>query len=100
MHLPFIGCFYALNLYLHCGYYIPFLEKVLPIFLINTSAWHNKHHALRVAHFGEMLILWDLIMGTHSKEWDEQQVEDTTNAIVEEWKASRGITTSQAKKSN
>lgn len=100
MHLPFIGCFYALNLYLHCGYYIPFFEKVLPIFLINTSAWHNKHHSLRVAHFGEMLTLWDRIMGTHSEDWDSQQLEDTTNACVEESAETRGITTGKGNKGN
>lgn len=91
MHLPFIGFFYALNLYLHCGYYIPILEKVLPIFFINTSAWHNAHHELRIAHFGEMLTLWDLIMGTHSKEWNTQQLIDTSDAIMQESNTIRGV---------
>ena len=44
LHLPFIVWFYSLNLYLHCGYTIPLLEKVLGFFLVNTSVWHNKHH--------------------------------------------------------
>lgn len=91
MHLPFIGFFYALNLYLHCGYYIPILEKVLPIFFINTSAWHNAHHELRIAHFGEMLTLWDLIMGTHSKEWNAQKLIDTSDAIMQESNTIRGV---------
>ena len=72
IHLPFIGWFYALNLYLHCGYTIPILEKVLGMFYINTSVWHNKHHQLRVTHFGEMSIMWDLYMGTHTGHWTQQ----------------------------
>ena len=71
MHAPFIGSFYALNLYLHCGYSIPLLEKVLGAFYINTSEWHNKHHEYRMTHFGEMTIIWDLIMETHTGEWDK-----------------------------
>jgi len=98
MHLPFIGAFYALNLYLHCGYYIPIFEKILPIFLINTSDWHNLHHSLRVAHFGEMLTLWDWIMGTHSKEWNNARLEDTQDAIVEESNVIRGVSTSKESK--
>ena len=91
MHLPFIAVFYYLNLYLHCGYYIPFLEWLLPKFWINTSDWHNLHHALRVSHFGEMLTLWDHIMDTHSKNWSKERLEDTTKAIVVESDIIRGV---------
>ena len=71
MHLPFIGSFYLLNLYLHCGYSIASFEKFLGYFYINTSEWHNKHHEYRMTHFGEMTIIWDLIMETHTGEWDK-----------------------------
>eukprot|EP00035_Acanthoeca_spectabilis_P001218 m.78599 g.78599 ORF g.78599 m.78599 type:complete len:300 (-) comp10723_c0_seq1:722-1621(-) len=69
MHLPFLLLFGLLNLYLHCGYAVPALEATLPKLLINTSVWHNKHHELSVTHFGEMLTLWDYVMGTHTGTW-------------------------------
>ena len=37
VHLPFLGFFSLLNLYLHCGYSVPFLEWLLPKLWINTS---------------------------------------------------------------
>jgi sterol desaturase/sphingolipid hydroxylase (fatty acid hydroxylase superfamily) len=71
MHMPFLLAFGLLNLYLHCGYAVPVLERWLPRVYINTSAWHNKHHELSVAHFGEMLTVWDYIMGTHTAAWGQ-----------------------------
>ena len=91
LHLPFIGAFYSLNLYLHCGYTIPFLEKLLGMFMVNTSVWHNKHHQLRVTHFGEMLIIWDLIMGTHTGNWDQKKYDNTTSAVLKESFEIRGV---------
>lgn len=91
MHLPFIMAFYSLNLYLHCGYSIPLLEKVLGACYINTSEWHNKHHEYRMTHFGEMTILWDLYMGTHTGDWDEKKHRETSAAIHLESDTIRGV---------
>lgn len=68
---------------MHCGYYIPWLEHSLNYCYINTSIWHNKHHSLRDVHFGEMTIIWDLLMGTHSLKWEKQKVDDITDAALE-----------------
>ena len=84
MHAPFIGSFYCLNLYLHCGYSIPLLEKFLGAFYINTSEWHNKHHEYRMTHYGEMSIMWDLYMGTHTGDWDEKKLKQVSAQIVQE----------------
>jgi lathosterol oxidase len=82
LHGPFLGFFTLLNLYLHCGYSIPFLEWLFPKFYINTSVHHNKHHQLSVTHFGEMLTLWDWVLGTHSYGWSEQQVAQQTSKVM------------------
>ena len=71
-HAPLLVSFGFLNMYLHCGYRVPLLEGTLPYLYLNTSVWHNKHHELSVAHFGEILTLWDHILGTHSESWDRQ----------------------------
>ena len=73
IHLPFLAFFAFLNLYLHCGYAIPALEFVFSNCYINTSVWHNKHHEVSIAHFGEMLTLWDLVFDTHSEAWTKKQ---------------------------
>ena len=64
VHMPGICCFVFLNFYLHAGFKIPILEKLLPIFFINTSGFHNMHHEKTHTHFGEMLVLWDYFLGT------------------------------------
>jgi lathosterol oxidase len=56
--------FITLNLYLHCGATIPLVERLLTPLTINTSAFHNVHHANAEAHFGEALSLWDHLCGT------------------------------------
>jgi len=58
LHAPFIIGFIILNFYLHCGYEVDIVERILPRFFINTSVFHNKHHAKTVTHFGEMFSLW------------------------------------------
>lgn len=58
LHAPFIIGFIVLNFYLHCGYSVEVIERFLPRAFINTSVFHNKHHAKTVTHFGEMLSLW------------------------------------------
>lgn len=56
--------FVNLNFYLHCGVTIGWVEKTLPRALLNTSAFHNVHHARANVHFGEALVLWDILCGT------------------------------------
>lgn len=56
--------FIHLNFYLHCGVTIPLLERALPLLRINTSLFHNVHHARANTHFGEALTLWDTLCGT------------------------------------
>jgi lathosterol oxidase len=54
-----------LNLYLHCGVAVGLIEATLPRLLINTSAYHNRHHANADTNFAEALTLWDRLLGTH-----------------------------------
>ena len=54
-----------LNLYLHCGVSVRLIEAILPRLLVNTSAYHNRHHANAETNFGEALTLWDRLLGTH-----------------------------------
>eukprot|EP01147_Barroeca_monosierra_P011278 gene11278-3318_t len=63
-HAPVIFFFIFLNYYLHCGFSVPLLESLLRPLLINTSAFHNIHHEKTTRHFGEMLVLWDLLCST------------------------------------
>jgi sterol desaturase/sphingolipid hydroxylase (fatty acid hydroxylase superfamily) len=63
-YIPYLACFGLLNLYLHSGVVYAPLEKILPFFFINTSAFHNAHHELTRTHFGEMLYFIDWLIGT------------------------------------
>ncbi|MDI1443546.1 sterol desaturase family protein [Polyangium sp. 6x1] len=56
--------FVNLNFYLHCGVTLSWVEKTLPRVFLNTSAFHNVHHARANTHFGEALYLWDVLCGT------------------------------------
>lgn len=60
-----VAAFVTLNLYLHCGVSSKLVEAVLPKAGLNTSAFHNRHHANANVNFGEALIVWDHLMGTH-----------------------------------
>jgi sterol desaturase/sphingolipid hydroxylase (fatty acid hydroxylase superfamily) len=91
MHLPFIAFFYYLNLYMHCGYRIPALEWVLSLFLIDTSDYHNLHHAHKTVHYAEMLTIWDDIMGTHTRDWDAKRLEANMASVTEESDVYRGV---------
>jgi len=64
LHSSIIIGFTVLNLYLHAGYTLNILEIILPRLFINSSGFHNVHHAKGNTHFGELLTLWDWIMGT------------------------------------
>lgn len=57
--------FVTLNLYLHCGASSKLVEAVLPRAWLNTSTYHNRHHADANVNFAEALIVWDHLMGTH-----------------------------------
>jgi len=72
LHWPILVFYGFLNHYLHCGYTIECVERVLSPLCIMTSRWHNVHHEkgrmgfnYRDQTFGEMLSLWDILMGTY-----------------------------------
>ena len=65
VYFALVGGFVVLNLYLHCGASSRLVEAVLPRFGINTSAFHNRHHANANVNFGEAMIVWDRVMRTH-----------------------------------
>lgn len=66
LYFPLIIGFVGLNFYLHCGVTLPWVEAILPKIYLNTSAFHNVHHARANTHFGEALTLWDSICGTRT----------------------------------
>ena len=55
---------FFINLYLHSGYEVGLLERILAPLLINSSGYHNYHHELMYTNFSELLYVWDLILGT------------------------------------
>ena len=63
-HAPILFFFASLNLFLHCGYRIPILDDSLAFFFINRASWHDKHHSATIVRFGEILSLWDELLGT------------------------------------
>ena len=42
--MPSIFFFFLLNTYLHSGFSFALLERVLPLLMIDSSAYHNVHH--------------------------------------------------------
>jgi lathosterol oxidase len=56
--------FVLLNFYLHCGVAWSLLERVLPRVYLNTSVFHNRHHANADVNFGEAFTIWDHVMRT------------------------------------
>jgi sterol desaturase/sphingolipid hydroxylase (fatty acid hydroxylase superfamily) len=68
LYFPLIVGFVILNFYLHCGVTLRWVEATLPRVLLNTSAFHNVHHARASTHFGEAMYLWDVLCGTRIKE--------------------------------
>lgn len=66
LYFALVAGFIALNFYLHCGIRVGMLERLLPPFLFNTSAFHNVHHAHADVNFGEALTLWDRLCRTRS----------------------------------
>lgn len=70
LYFGLVGGFIVLNFYLHCGVEIRVVEAVLPRLLLNTSAFHNKHHAHVGVNYGEALILWDRICKTRKEDYE------------------------------
>lgn len=64
VYFTLIITFVLLNYYLHCGVVAPLLEAILPRLFVNTSVFHNRHHANAEVHFGEALTLWDRLCRT------------------------------------
>lgn len=56
--------FVLLNLYLHSGVEIRWIEALVPRLGFNTSAFHNVHHSHVRANFGEVAFVWDRICKT------------------------------------
>ncbi len=67
VYFALVAGFVTLNLYLHCGAASKLVEAVLPKVGLNTSAFHNRHHARAQVNFGEALIVWDYLMGTREE---------------------------------
>jgi lathosterol oxidase len=64
LYFALVGGFVLLNFYLHCGVGSPLLEATLPRLFVNTSAFHNRHHANADVNFGEAFTIWDRLMKT------------------------------------
>ncbi|MBX7191466.1 MAG: sterol desaturase family protein [Sandaracinaceae bacterium] len=64
VYFTLVGVFVVLNLYLHSGVSSRLVEATLPRLYVNTSAFHNRHHANADVNFGEALTLWDHLLGT------------------------------------
>lgn len=59
VYFVLVAGFVTLNFYLHCGVSVSALEAILPRAFLNTSAFHNRHHAHAAVNFSEAFILWD-----------------------------------------
>lgn len=64
LYFGLVAAFVMLNFYLHCGVASRLLEASLPRLGVNTSAFHNRHHANAEVNFGEALTLWDRLCRT------------------------------------
>jgi sterol desaturase/sphingolipid hydroxylase (fatty acid hydroxylase superfamily) len=63
-YLVLVVGFVCLNLYLHCGVTVRWIEATLPRIGINTSAFHNVHHSHVRVNFAEVATWWDHLCGT------------------------------------
>lgn len=64
LYFSLVAGFVLLNLYLHCGVSVRVFEAILPRFWLNTSVFHNRHHANAEVNFGEAFTIWDRLCGT------------------------------------
>jgi sterol desaturase/sphingolipid hydroxylase (fatty acid hydroxylase superfamily) len=68
LYLSLVIGFVLLNMYLHCGIQLRFIEAVLPPFFFNTSVFHNRHHANADVNFGEAFTIWDRLCRTREQD--------------------------------
>jgi lathosterol oxidase len=68
LYFGLVGAFVLLNFYLHCGVASRLLEATLPRLFVNTSAFHNRHHANAEVNFGEAMTIWDRLCGTREED--------------------------------
>jgi lathosterol oxidase len=68
LYLTLVVLFILLNFYLHCGIGSKVLESTLPRLFINTSAFHNRHHANAEVNFGEAMTIWDVLCRTRESD--------------------------------
>ena len=68
LYYGLVGAFVLLNFYLHSGVASRLLEATLPRLFVNTSAFHNRHHANAEVHFGEAFTLWDHLCRTRESD--------------------------------
>lgn len=68
LYIGLVVAFVCLNYYLHCGVASRLLEATLPRVFLNTSAFHNRHHANAEVNFGEALTLWDRLCRTREED--------------------------------
>ena len=67
LYFALVVGFVLLNFYLHCGVTLGWVEALLPRAFVNTSAFHNQHHANADVNFGEAFTLWDHLCRTGAK---------------------------------
>lgn len=68
LYFGLVIAFVSLNFYLHCGVSSRLLEATLPRVFLNTSRFHNRHHANAEVNFGEALTLWDHLCRTREED--------------------------------
>lgn len=68
LYFGLVFAFVSLNFYLHCGVASRLLEGTLPRLFVNTSRFHNRHHANAEVNFGEALTLWDRLCRTREED--------------------------------
>lgn len=68
LYFGLVFAFVLLNFYLHCGVAWGLLEATLPRLFVNTSRFHNRHHANAEVNFGEALTLWDRLCRTREED--------------------------------
>ena len=68
LYFGLVIAFVSLNFYLHCGVSSHLLEATLPRVFLNTSRFHNRHHANAEVNFGEALTLWDRLCRTREED--------------------------------
>eukprot|EP01084_Bolivina_argentea_P316029 547708_1 len=68
LQLGLILAFIILNIYLHCGYTLYYIEITVPYVYLNTSAHHNIHHEKTNTNLGEVSPFWDFVFGTYHRQ--------------------------------